>query len=514
MRVAFAQQMRELDRVAIEQQGIPSLDLMERAAQGVADAVRAVTGKERGRCAVFCGTGNNGGDGIAAGRILRAAGWEVSVFLAGSPDKLTADAAEMAQRLAAGGEGLRPFPTEPDSAAELTRWCGVCDAFVDALFGIGLGREVGGVYRLAVELMNRFEEIPTVSADIPSGVETDTGRVLGCAVNAAATVTFTLPKPGHFLDRGGACTGKLIVHSIGIPEELTEALDCPVTAVDEGLVRSFLPRRDPCAHKGGFGRVHILGGSLGYTGAPVLAARGALRSGAGLVSLSVPACIYPIVAGKCEEVMPSPLSVGPDGSLAEACLMEAFRALVGKDACLIGPGLGRSPAAEALVCQILSTVDYPIVLDADGLNAIAAHIDRLDGRRDCPTILTPHDGEFARLGGDLSRGRLAGAAQFAAAHGCVVVLKGHGTVTALPNGKAFLNTTGNCGMAKGGSGDVLGGMILSLIGQGIHPVKAAVAAVWLHGRAGDLAAADKGTYGMLPTDLIEQIPYAIKEIAG
>lgn len=276
----------------------------------------------------------------------------------------------------------------------------------------------------------------------------------------------------------------------------------PIT-VDQTFVSKLLPRRDRSAHKGDFGRVLIFGGSVGFTGAPVLAALGALRTGAGLVYLSVPEEIYAIEAGRCLEAMVSPLPAGAAGIDA------ALSALAGKDAALIGPGLGRSAWAEELVLTLLEAAQCPVVLDADGLNAVAAHIDKLDGRSK-PTVLTPHEGEFARLGGDLSLGREAAARTFAQQHRCILVLKGRGTLTALPGGTLFVNTTGNPGMATGGSGDVLAGMLLSLLGQGLSPADAAVAAVWLHGRAGDLASADKGEYGMLPSDLVGQVPYAIQ----
>ena len=211
--------------------------------------------------------------------------------------------------------------------------------------------------------------------------------------------------------------------------------------------------------------------------------------------------------------MPSPLPCDEEGKLTEEALWPACQKLRDKDACLIGPGLGRGQGIESVVLGLLETADMPVVLDADGLNAISAHMDRLNDRRGRVTILTPHEGEFARLGGDISaEGRAAAAVGMALNYGCIVVLKGHKTVTALPDGRAFVNSTGNSGMAKGGSGDLLAGMILSLLGQGLKPEHAVVAAVWLHGRAGDLAAADKGEYGMIPTDLLEQIPYAIKEV--
>lgn len=507
MRTATAVQMKELDRIAIEERGIPSIQLMENAARAVADRALAVLGdRETGQVAVLCGPGNNGGDGVAAARMLLEQGCSVRAFLVGDPAKLTEDTSVMVDRLLACGGKLEVFdPADP--------WFASCDLFVDAVIGIGLHDRVQGNAAAAIELLERYGNGKAIAVDIASGVNADTGEDLGNRCRYLETVTFTLAKPGHFVSWGGAVCGKLTVAHIGIPADLVEAVSCPVTAVDAELVRSYLPKRDPMGHKGDFGKVHILGGSVGYTGAPVLAARAALRTGAGLVSLSVPSSIYNITAVKCDEAMPSPLPCGKDGGVSEDALMSALYSMAGKDACLIGPGMGNAPGTEALVCGVVSTVNYPVVLDADGLNIMASHKDRLQARRACPTILTPHDGEFVRLGGDLSHGdRVRAAVDLARVSGCAVVLKGHGTVTALPNGRTFVNTTGNCGMAKGGSGDVLSGMILALIGQGINPARAAIAAVWLHGRAGDMAAAEKGEYGMTPGDIIEYIPYAIKEV--
>ncbi len=273
--------------------------------------------------------------------------------------------------------------------------------------------------------------------------------------------------------------------------------------VDAAFAAAALPKRPRNAHKGHFGRVYILAGSVGYTGAPVLAARAAVRTGSGLVFLGVPGEIWPVVAVKCDEAMPSPLPQ----SLSE--LMER----IGRcDALLVGPGMGRSVETDALVREVARRAQCPLVLDADGINALSGHIDVLDGRRDRLTILTPHEGEFAGLIGAAPRveRRTEDTAAFAREHRCVLVRKGHETVTAFPDGAVFINTTGNPGMAKGGSGDVLAGMILSLVGQGIAPEHAVPAAVWLHGRAGDLCARDKGEYGMTPSDMVERIPDAMK----
>ena len=276
--------------------------------------------------------------------------------------------------------------------------------------------------------------------------------------------------------------------------------------VTESFVRDCLPVRDRNGHKGTFGKVHILAGCVGFTGAPAFASAAAVRTGSGLVFLSVPREIWPVLAVKCQEAMPSPVPPFP-------VLLEKMN---GSDGVLIGPGLGRSRKTDVRTLRLIEQVQPPLVLDADGINAAAEHIDVLDTRRGRLTVLTPHDGEFLRLtrGEGIGSDREAAARAFARQHGCVLVLKGHRTITVFPDGETFVNTTGNPGMAKGGSGDVLAGMILSLLGQGLPPQKAVPAAVWLHGRAGDLAAARLGEYGMTPTDLLETIPMAIQTTMG
>ena len=511
MQAATAEQMRYLDNVTIHDLGAPSLLLMERAASGiVSEALKLLEHPAGSRAVTFSGAGNNGGDGVAAARLLRNAGVQVTAFLVGKREKMTDDTRAMEAMLRECGGELIDF--DPENPAH-KRAAEEADLFIDALFGIGLNADVRGNGKIAIEWMNE-STAPVVAADIASGIQADTGRKLGTAVQAAVTVTFTLPKAGHYVGEGGPATGRLVVHDIGIPQDLVDGLETNTTIIDADLVRSYLPKRPADGHKGTFGKDYILAGSVGYTGAPILASRAAVRSGAGLVFLGVPQKIYQIAAIKSDEAMPIPLPDDEAGRLSESALMPVLAKLAECDAALIGPGLGRSGDVSALVRNILQTVRFPVVLDADGLNAIAANRRSLDSRREYPTILTPHDGEFGRLGGDLSGGdRLAAARDFAQEHGCLLVLKGHCTIIALPNGDALLNTTGNCGMAKGGSGDVLSGIILALLGQKIPPVEATAAAVWLHGRAGDLAAADKGTYAMTPMDLIDYLPAAFREVS-
>ena len=543
MLLAMAEQMKRMDQRAIRERGIPSLTLMERAAEGVADAVRELaeerleTGRGKSlylpeargevitgqgvfpfrrnvpggvkRAAVFVGPGNNGGDGTAAAGILLREGWQVRVFLTGSRDKLTDDHREMARRLEAMGGTLEDF--DPGDG-EQTAFALGADVIVDALFGVGLRSALREPAASAARLIDR-SEAKVVAADLPSGVEADTGRVPGEAVWADLTVTFSLAKIGLFVGAGALRAGKVRVWDIGIPPDVIGAEELSVEAVTGDMVRAWLPPRPADGHKGTFGRVYALAGSVGYTGAPVLATRAAARSGAGLVYLDVPEDAYPVVAVKCDEVMPRPLP-GEGGQLSARALPAALERSSGCDAALLGPGLGRGAAVEELTLGMLEKAACPLVLDADGLNAAAAHMDVVD-RRKAPLVLTPHDGEFARLGGDLPGGdRLGAARDFARRHRCVLVLKGHRTITAAPDGRALVNTTGNSGMAKGGSGDVLSGVILALLGRGMDPFLAAAAGVYLHGLAGDLCAARLGEWGMLPTDLVETLPQAFRTVLG
>ena len=280
--------------------------------------------------------------------------------------------------------------------------------------------------------------------------------------------------------------------------------------ITAAFVRRCLPRRDPEGHKGDFGKVLCICGSVGYTGAPIFASRAAVRTGAGLVFLGVPQSVWPVAAVKSDEAMPFPLPETADGKLSLLAEEPIRRRAAGCDAVLLGCGLGRDWQTDTLVQDLLN-MEKPLVLDADGLNALGGSAELLQ-KRTAATVLTPHEGEFLRLGGDLSRRREAAAAAFSQKYGVYLILKGHRTLIADPEGRLAVNNTGNCGMAKGGSGDVLAGMLLSLLGQGCETFDACCAAVWLHGRAGDFAAADKGERSMTPTDLLEQIPYALKNI--
>lgn len=518
MKLMTAAQMRELDRIAIVERQIPSIDLMERAAEGVAAAALSLLPEKNGKCraAVLCGAGNNGGDGIAAARLLFLKGVQVRCFLVGSYEKLTPDSIEMTRRLSDCGIELELFDPESETQMHCIR---ACDVVIDAVFGVGLSREVadGSVFAAAIDAMNAAHG-KVVSADITSGIAADSGRVLGRAVQADQTVTFTFPKIGQAVGDGAVYSGAVTVHDIGIPSDLLRETGSNVQTMEPEFVRWALPPRKADGHKGTFGKLLIVGGAVGYTGAPYLAASAAVRTGCGLVYLGVPASIWHVEAAKCVSAMPFPLPEKIDrltkctALVTEQALQKAEEKLSTCNVLALGPGLGRAPQTEKLVLELLKT-EKPVVLDADGINALAGHIDVLDARRGRITILTPHDGEFARIGGDLSHGdRIRAARDFAMAHGCVLVLKGHRTVVATPEGNCLVNTTGSSALAKGGSGDVLTGVIASLLAQGAGAVQAAAAGVWLHGRAGDLAEQTLTAYGVTPEDTAHSLPLAIREI--
>ena len=525
MRLSTAAQMKEMDRRGIEEKGIPSPVLMERAARHVAEEAVRFLERENGSCgrrpyraAVFCGPGNNGGDGAAAARFLAERGLETRAFLVGSREKMTADTRLMEERLAQAGLALEDWQTE-----EQKDWCVRADLILDALLGVGLKGGVRPGVKETILWLDSLDK-PVLAVDIASGIHSDTGEVMGAALHAAVTVTFTLPKFGHLEGQGGYYTGELKTADIGIPEDVVEQVlaenddegKAPVfEACDGACAGRLLPRRRPDGHKGTFGRVSITGGSIGLTGAPVLASRGAARCGSGLIFLGVPESIYPVTAASCLEVMPSPLS-DQNGRISSRAFFQILERPNSCDAGLIGPGLGRSQELSLLVCKLLEQTAVPLVLDADGLYAVKDRKELLRQRQEkgLVTILTPHEGEFAYLGGDLSLGRRRAALRFAERYGCILALKGPATVTASPDGRVYINTTGNNGMAKGGSGDVLAGMVLSFLGQGMEPVEAAALAVYLHGLAGDLCRDRLGEYGMLPGDLAEEIPAAILILQG
>ena len=501
VKLCSSAQMREIDRYVIENMGVPGITLMARAAEQLAAA--ALERLPEGGCAaVVCGAGNNGGDGIGAAVCLIGRGVPVRVFLVGDEGKMSQDSREMLSRLVAAGGALESFSGADDAGQYLER----CGVIIDAIFGIGLNSDLREDAMLAVGMINASPACK-ISADISSGVDADTGRVMGDAVNADITVTFSLAKPGHFVEPGCVRRGELRICDIGIPADITDAAESVVHAVmPEDAV---MPRRRPDTHKGDYGRCLIVSGSVGYTGAPALCARAASKMGAGLVYVGVPEAIYNNLSVKLDEEMPFPLPCDSHGRLAANAAGALIRRADSCDVVLIGPGLGVSKDITELVTSMIRIVKTPMILDADGINAIAGNTEIL-GSAACPLILTPHPGEFVRLTGGVPFGdRLGAAREFARANRCTLVLKGHRTVSAFPDGSAYVNITGGPAMSKGGSGDTLAGMLAALVGQGFSVKDAVLRAVYLHGLAGDMCARNLGEYSVTAGDIIAMLPKAI-----
>ena len=514
MRLVTAQEMREIDRRTIEEYGIPGLLLMENAGRSVADAVENLLGDLRGkRVVILCGKGHNGGDGFVAARHLLRRGAVPQVFLACMPEEITGDAGVnflIWQRL-----GQKFFQLATAGGLQLLKLALLqSDAVVDALYGTGFRGKATGHAGRAIEAVNAAGR-PVVAVDLPSGLEADTGRVNGPCIRATVTVTFGLPKVGLVLEPGRQYSGRLVVADISLPPALTPETGPGRYLLTRELVSSWFTRRPATAHKGNFGHVLVVGGSRGMVGAACLAAQGALRAGTGLVTLAVPRSLQDVAAAKLTEVMTSGLPEIPDGAVGREALPVVTSLLGNKAALATGPGLGRHPETAALVRELVRTASCPVVLDADGLNAFANEGARL-AERVAPLVVTPHPGEMGRLMGkspaEIEADRIGNATEAARAWGAVVVLKGARTVVASPNGYLGINTTGNPGMATGGSGDVLTGVIAALLAQGLDPFRAAAAGVYLHGRAGDLAAVETGEMGLVAGDLLRFLPTACREI--
>ncbi len=508
MKLVTSEQMRSIDRQAIEERGIPGVVLMENAGRAVADAADEMLGEidAFARAAVVCGRGNNGGDGFVATRHLANRGWDVDVYLLASSDDLTGDAAtncRIAQQM-----GLpiveNPEPEELEAALDSA------DLIIDAILGTGLSGEVEGIARAAIEAINE-SPASVLAVDMPSGVSSDSGAVLGEAVRADRTLTFGLPKVGHYCYPGRDCCGEIEVVDISLPWDLLtdQALTTNLTeAMDAWLM---LPYRRPEMHKGEAGRLLIVAGSAGMSGAAALAGLAAMRAGAGLVTLAVPESINDILEVKCTEVMTLPLPETPQRSLASAAAEGILAFAENCDAVALGPGLSQATETRQLLRDLIEQIPLPLVVDADGLNACVGATEMLTGRS-APTVITPHPGELSRLIGlpvpDIQADRVGVARQAAEDLGCVTVLKGAGTVTAAPDGQLWVNPTGNPGMASGGVGDVLTGVIAALLAGEADGLDAAVSGVFYHGLAGDLAAESCGERSLIASDLLEQLPDA------
>lgn len=501
MKVLTAAEMREADRITVER-GIPSLVLMENAARCVVEALeKGFAPLAAQRIAVICGKGNNGGDGLAIARLLLLAGCDVTAVLAADAAELAGDAAaNLAMLDAAGGSVVHEIPARLRHATLV----------IDALLGTGLAGPAREPYaRWIAEINAGFSRARIVAVDIPSGMASDSGTSAGPYVRADLTVTFAAPKPGLVLPPNCDAVGELVTGSIGTPPDLLDVSDLSLSEPRD-FAPLFQPRaRD--ANKGRYGHVLLVAGSRGKTGAAALAAMAALRAGAGLVTVAAPASAVAGIAAHAPEIMTEAQAETAAGGLAEcdAAVLER------KSLVAAGPGLGTDPRTIETMRRLVDELDLPMVLDADALNALSGTDFQGRGR---VRVFTPHPGEMSRLAArpvdEIQSDRLAAARGMASARGVTVVLKGQRTVIAYPDGRAWINPSGSPALAKGGTGDVLTGLIAGLMAQFPADWELAVrAAVWIHGRCGELAACDRGETGVLASDLFAYLPAAIRETA-
>ena len=506
-----SRQMRSADEAAIRA-GTPSAALMENAATGVATAVRERGGRWRS-IVVVCGPGNNGGDGLAAARML-SEGFAVRVFTLTDPETYRGDAEANARRAREAGLRLESL-SRAGGLDALSRALEEADGVVDALFGTGLDRPLDGPALAAVDAINRACRL-VVSADVPSGLSSDTGDLLGDAVRADVTVAFAAPKLCHAFSPARRSCGKIVVHDIGIPRSLLEPEGHRLYLSTAAEVRDMLPARPPGAHKGDFGRVAIVAGSRGRTGAAILAARGALRGGAGLVTVFCPSSLEPIIVAALPEAM-TPGLPERAGALDSAAGRVVVPRLAGFDAAVVGPGLGTARETVASIEEILSGAALPMVLDADGLNAFAGRAGVLAAARG-RIVATPHPGEAGRLLGctasEVQAKRLESARELARLTGGCVLLKGEGSLTADPEGRVVVNSSGTPLLATAGSGDVLSGLIGALLASGLTPPNAAAASAWLHGAAGERLERTLGDAGLLAHEVADALPMVRRELVS
>jgi NAD(P)H-hydrate epimerase len=506
--------MKEMDRLTIESFGIPGIVLMESAGRGCVDAViRHFPAIGQMKVGIAAGRGNNGGDGFVIARYLATRDIDVTVYLLSARDRIRGDAAfnlQLIDRL-----GVPVFEVPDINAFEACRnQMTRCNLWIDALLGTGLKSEVRGPFKPCIEWLNE-QQAPVVAVDIPSGLDSDTGKPCGCCTRAALTVTFAFPKIGQVVLPGAEFVGRLEVVDIGIPPTVVgqvsphhRLLSC------HDVKRAFKPRRLEC-HKGSAGHLLVIGSSPGKTGAVAMTSQAAMRVGAGLVTVGVPKSLNLAMESLLTEVMTVPLPENKEHSLGLSAFEKIMRLLEGKKGLAIGPGLGTGKPTQNLVRRVIEASPVPVVVDADGLNALVGETASLKNLK-VPVVMTPHPGEMARLVGktaaSIQENRIGESRRFATKNRVHLVLKGARTLIAHPDGFVAINPTGNPGMASGGMGDVLTGMIAGLVVQGMGVPQATEAAVYLHGKAADALAGARGPVGYLASEVSEILPEQTKAL--
>ncbi len=516
MRAVTAEEMAEMDRIAIEEVGIPGVVLMENAGRGATEIMwRYFPDLSAKRVAVLAGGGNNGGDGFVIARHLWQQRVGVVVYCLKKFESYRGDAKinlEIVQKL---GLPVKEN-TNSKTIATLRKKLAEADLLVDAILGTGLNAPVGGFYREVIDLVNQQGK-PVLAVDLPSGLNASSGIPLGTCIRANVTATFGLPKVGQLVTPGCDFVGHLEVVDIGLPRSVTEKRDPARIWLEPNVLTHLVRPRSIASHKGSFGHVLVVGGSVGKTGAGAMAGLGAARAGAGLVTLAVPSSLHALMEVKLTEIMTEPLPETAEQAVATAALPRLQTLLEGKQALVLGPGLSIQEETVRVVLGLLEKSSCPIVLDADGVNGLVDNLDVL-ARARAPVILTPHPGEMGRLLGrsaaEIQEDRVAVVESFSEKYGVTLVLKGARSLISSAEGRLAINSSGNPGLASGGTGDVLTGLIAGFLAQGLSPFDAACLGVYCHGKAADRLAMRWGDRGMLATDLLLEIPLVLKTLAA
>ncbi len=504
MKVCTAAEMRNIDRSAEELGAIPSIVLMENAAISCVEEILKADNIKS--AAIFCGKGNNGGDGLAIARHLYNRGVNTTVYLV-CGSEFSKDALinfEITSKL-----GVKII--ELDDTYMLDFNISMADIVVDAIFGTGISGEIKGLLADVIDVINKNAKF-VLSVDIPSGVNADTGKISKVCIKADKTVTFAAYKLGMLLYPGAEMTGEIVVKDISIPEYIIDGQNININIIDKQYINSIRPTRRENSHKGDYGKILIIGGSKGMSGAVALACEACVRCGAGLVTAAVPQSLNDIFEVKLTEPMTIPLN-DKNGNLDKLCIPQILDKLNDFDVCLFGPGVGRGEDIAQILEEILKKSEIPVIIDADGLWAFSKKTGILDECK-CSVILTPHEMEMSRICGCsieyLIENRQSVSYQYATDNSVTLVLKGHHTVVTSPSGEQYININGNSGMATGGSGDVLGGIIAAFLARCKTETEAAAMGVYVHGLSGDMAASELGEDSMLPTDMIKYIPDVLK----
>ncbi|MBI3399099.1 MAG: NAD(P)H-hydrate dehydratase [Deltaproteobacteria bacterium] len=524
MKIVDSTAMRRLDETAIKKYGIPGLALMENAGSGVARIIERDFGSFKNkRVSIFAGKGNNGGDGFVAARHLSNMGFKAAVYLLAKKSDVKGDAKTNLKIWEKMGGEIKTILSAKD--IDKNKSAIVHSALiVDAIFGTGLSSDVKGIHKTAIDFINRMNK-PVVAVDVPSGLDASNGRILGSCVKAMVTATMAVPKIGLCVYPGADYAGRVETIDIGMPQQFLEGEKIRWELLDKEGIKKILRPRQASSHKGSYGHLFVLAGSVGKTGAAAMTCLGAMRAGAGLVTLGIPESLNPVMARKLTEVMTLPLPESPlhpplvkgeKGGFSGILGYEAIESIMSfirdKKVIVLGPGLTAPEPVTRLVIRLISESKIPLVIDADGINCLAGDVKVLKKAK-APVVITPHPGEMARLVDltvkDVQADRIGIATKFAKENKVILVLKGAKTIIAEPSGKIFINPTGNPGMATAGTGDVLAGMIGGFIAQGYSQLDAANMAVYLHGLAGDEVAKKKGQVGMMATDIMNILPAVI-----